>query len=87
VQVDGAGTGIRVDTNYIRARFGEIRDPKFGLDDHEVAIKNLVRDRSKRRDDQRADGDVGHETTVHHVDVDPLRAGFVRGFDLGFGFC
>ena len=30
----------------------------------------------------RADGDVGHETAVHHVDMDPIGPGRVDGADL-----
>ena len=85
VQVDGGGAGVRVDGDDVRARLGEIRHAKLGFHDHEVAIQHLVRHRAERVDDEGADGDVGHETAVHHVDVDPLRASLVSGLDLFWG--
>ena len=35
-----------------------------------------------RLDHQRPDGDVGHEVTVHDVDVDDARAGVEHGLDV-----
>ena len=45
-------------------------------------VKDLIGDGAQRIHHQRADGDVGHETTVHGVDVDPLRTSFVHSHDL-----
>ena len=33
--------------------------------------------RPQRLHDVRADGDVGHEMAVHHVDMDPVGAGVI----------
>jgi hypothetical protein len=31
---------------------------------------------------ERAHGQVGHEMAIHHIDVDPIRAGIFAGSDL-----
>jgi hypothetical protein len=43
--------------------------------DHQVAVEGLVDMRAQRRDELRPEGDVRHEMSVHHVEVDPVGAG------------
>jgi hypothetical protein len=40
-------------------------------------VERLGRVRAERLHHRRADGEVGHEMAVHHVDVDPVGAGLV----------
>ena len=52
---------------------------------HQVAVQGLVGHGAQGIDNQRADGDVGHEAPVHHVDVDPVAPGIINGLDLRRG--
>ena len=45
-------------------------------------VERLLGERAQRLHDVGADGDVGHEMAVHHVDMDPVGAGRVDGADL-----
>ena len=45
------------------------------LDDHQVNVERLCRRAADRLQHDRPDGDVRNETSVHHVDVDPVGAG------------
>jgi hypothetical protein len=81
VQVDGGGI-LTVDGNDVGTSLGEVRDTLLGLDDHKVTVEDLVRDRANRVDHERADGDVGDEAAIHHIDVDPLGTSLVDGLNL-----
>ena len=56
------------------ARIDEIFDIALGLLDHQVDVEWKLRCAPHRLRDDRTDGDVGHEVTVHHVDVHPVGA-------------
>ena len=43
--------------------------------DHQVYVERLLGDGADRLHHRGADGDVGHEVPVHHVDMDPVGAG------------
>ena len=47
-----------------------------------MAIENLVGYGADSIDDEWADGDVRHKTTVHHVYVYPVASCFVNRLDL-----
>ena len=66
----------------IGARFGEVGEIALRLDDHQVHIERLVRAASYRFDDYRPDRDVRHEATIHHVNMDPIRARRIDGVNL-----
>ena len=66
----------------VAARLGEVRHAELRLDDHKVRVERLVRHRAERVDDERPDGDVGHEASVHDVDVDPVAARLVHRLHL-----
>jgi hypothetical protein len=40
---------------------------------HQVNVDHLLRVRAQRLHHGRADGDVGHEMPVHHIDMHPVR--------------
>lgn len=48
-------------------------------------VDDLIRDGAKGADHEGANGDVGHETAVHHVDVYPVTSGFIDSLDLHTG--
>ncbi len=52
------------------------------FDDHEMDVDCLCRCGANRFDNQRANRDVGHETAVHDVDVNPVGAGPVDRLDF-----
>ena len=59
-----------VDADHVRAGLGEGRDELVGVLDHQMAVEREPGDRADRLDHRRAEGDVGHKVSVHHVDVD-----------------
>ena len=64
---------LGLDRDVIGAGVGEgLKIEVDGLD-HQVAIERLVAVRAQRRHQRRAEGDVGDEMAVHHVEVDPVR--------------
>ena len=66
---------LDMDGDVIRARLGEGFEIGIAGLDHQVAVENLRRVRAQRRDDGRAERDVGHEMAVHHVEMNPVGAG------------
>ena len=81
VQVDG-GAGLGLDQQVIGAGVGEGSEIALGLDDHEMDVERLCRRAANGLEHDRADGDVGNETAVHHVDMDPVGPGRVDGAHL-----
>jgi hypothetical protein len=47
-----------------------------------VDVEDFVGDGADGVDDEGADGDVRHKTSVHHVDMHPIAAGLIDGLDL-----
>ena len=45
--------------------------------DHQMDVERFLRVRAERLHHNGADGEVGHEVAVHHVDMDPVGAGLV----------
>ena len=59
-----------------RSRPAQIRRRKDpGSEIIRCASKRQARHLPQRADDRRTHGNVGHEMSVHHVDVDAVRAG------------
>jgi hypothetical protein len=52
------------------------------LDYHQMNVEWLCRRAADRLKHDRPDGDVGNETTVHNVDMDPVRAGSIDSADF-----
>ena len=66
----------------IGAGFGEVGEIALRLDDHQVHIEWLVRAAPHRFDDDRPDRDVRREATIHHINMDPIRARRIDGVNL-----
>lgn len=49
---------------------------------HQVHIQGLLSHGAQGVNDQGPNGDVGDETAVHYIDMDPVAAGLVNGLDL-----
>ena len=50
-------------------RLGEVGHVAFRLDNHEMSFEGQRRRAADGLDHQRANGDVGHEAAVHHVNL------------------
>ena len=68
-QMIGAGAG----------KGGEIA---LRLDYHQMNVERLCRRAADRLEYNRSDRDVGNETTVHHVHMDPVGASSIDGADF-----
>jgi hypothetical protein len=67
-----AACRLDVDGQPGRARFGERFGIAVGILDHQVDVEGHLRHFLQRRHDRHTDGDVRHEVTVHHIDVDQV---------------
>ena len=75
-------SGLRMYGHAVGAGLGKGREVGIGRRDHQVAVEERLGAIADRLDDGRAEGDVGHEMPVHHVEMDPVRAGGRDGLDL-----
>src|SRR5712691_86778 len=66
----------------VSAGLGEGREIALRLDDHQMNIERLGGRAADGLQHGRADGDVGHEAAVHHIDMDPIGLGSVDGAHL-----
>ncbi len=68
-------SGFSVHGDEIGARLGE--SPDIGVDrfDHQMRVERAGGVWAQRLHDSRAEGDVGHEMAVHHVEMKPIGAG------------
>ncbi len=60
----------------------EIGKIGIGRRDHQVKIERLFGARPDVPDHRRTEGDVRHEMSVHHIEMDPVGAGSVDRLDL-----
>jgi len=74
--------GLGLDEQMIRAGLGEGREIALRLDDHQMNVERLCRRPADRLQHDRADGDVGNEAAIHHIDMDPVGASGVDGANL-----
>mmetsp|Transcript_40915 Transcript_40915/g.102884 ORF Transcript_40915/g.102884 Transcript_40915/m.102884 type:complete len:203 (+) Transcript_40915:654-1262(+) len=81
MQVDGRGL-LGVDADDVSAGLGKVSHTLLRLDDHQVNVKNLVGHGTDGVHNQWADGDVGHKTAIHDIDVHPVAPGLIDGLDL-----
>jgi serine/threonine protein kinase len=75
-----AGLGVHGD--HVRAGIGKRLNIFLGFDDHQMDVDRLSCRGTNRFHDQRTNRDVGHETTVHDVDVNPIGACLVDRLDF-----
>jgi hypothetical protein len=68
--------------NDVRPGLGECLNILLGFDDHQVYVDHLSRRRTNRFHNRRANRDVGHETPVHDIDVNPIGASFIDRLDF-----
>ena len=71
-------SGFLMDGDDVCTRRHEIGDQVIDGGDHEVDVENLFAVRAQAFDDRRAEGEVGHEMAVHHVDMDVIGSGLVN---------
>jgi hypothetical protein len=66
----------------IGAGAGEGGEIALRFDYHQMNVEWLCRRAADRLEHDRSDGDVGNETAVHYVDMDPVRAGSIDSADF-----
>ena len=66
---------LGVDGDAIGTGIGEGLDVGIDRRDHQVNVEGAIAMGPERRNDTRADGQVGYEVPVHHVDVQPVSTG------------
>ena len=74
--------GLGVDRHAVRAGAREVVEVVLRLDDHQVHVERKLGELAHRLDDLRAEGEVGNEAAVHHVDVNPVGAACLEPRDL-----
>ena len=74
--------GLQVEGDEVGAGGGKFADIADGIHDHEVDVKDHVGGAADRLDDGHAEGDGGHEESVHDVDVQVGGAALFHGGDL-----
>ena len=72
--------GFLMDQDDIRAGADEIGQIALRLNNHQVDIERQAGALAGGLDHQRTNGDIGHKTAIHHINVDTVRAGLL---DLG----
>jgi hypothetical protein len=71
------GTGFDMHRDVVGARFGERFEIRIAGRDHQMNIERLAAARPQRLHDVGPNGDVGDKMSVHHIDMDPVRTGFI----------
>jgi len=67
--------GLRVHGDVAGAGRRVAGGPALGRLDHQMAVERDGADPLDRLDDRQAEGQVGHEVRVHHIDVQPVGVG------------
>ena len=70
---------LGMDGDDVGARLGEIGDVGIDRRDHQMHVEGKRAVGPQRPHDDRADGQVGDEMPVHHIDMDVVGAGFRHG--------
>ena len=74
--------GFLMDVHDGGAEVAHLRDEFLGLHYHEVYVEGLLGETCHVLEDGEAEGDVGHEDTVHDVEVEPVGLGTVEPLHL-----
>ena len=74
--------GLHMRGQHVGARIGVGLDVGIDRGDHQVHVHEGLHMRAERLDRRGAEGEVGHEMPVHHVDMDPIGALRLDGLDL-----
>ena len=67
-----------VDEKRIGAGLGKFVEEKIRVRNHQVRFQRQARHGPQRLHDRRAHRNVGHEVSVHDIDVDPVGPGLLR---------
>ena len=78
------GAGLVVEGDDVGARLGEGLEVLLGFHDHQVDVEGLLGFLLDGLHHGYAEGDVGHESAVHHVAVEPVGLAAVDHLDVGF---
>ena len=85
-ELDGAVhmlRGLRMKADVGRPGFREIRHQRIDRRDHQMHVDGRFDARlAQRLAHHRTDGEIGHVVIVHHVEVDPVRAGGEHRIDF-----
>ena len=73
------GASFHLNADDVSASLGEVFDVLLRLNNHQVHIQRLAGDRPQGLNDHGANGDVGHEAAIHHIDVNPVGTSLVNG--------
>ena len=71
------GAGFGMDGDDVGAGLGELGHVRVDRRDHQMDVEGQLGVRPQRLHHRRADGDVGHEMPVHHVDMDVVGPGLL----------
>jgi hypothetical protein len=71
-----------VDRNSVGASLCKRLNILLGFDDHEMHVDRLLRGFTDGIDNDWADGEVGHETPIHDVDVNPVCTRLIDRLDF-----
>ena len=66
----------------LEAHLGKVSHTELGLDNHQMAVEDLVGGRADGLDNERSNCDIGDEPAIHDVDVDPIAASSIDSLDL-----
>ena len=69
---------LPVDEERIGAGLDELVQKEIGIRDHQMDLERELGRPPKGLDDRRAHGQIRHEMSVHHVDVDPVGSSLFR---------
>ena len=68
------GAGFHLDCDMVRARIRERFQVQFGFLDHQMHIQGQFGDAFTCFNDEWSHGDVGDESAIHHIHMDPVYA-------------
>jgi len=66
---------LPVDEKRVGASRGKLVEKEVRVRDHQMRFEGQMRHSPKRLDDRGAHGEIRHEVSIHHIDVDPIRPG------------
>ena len=69
---------LGVNRDDLRARRGKLLDIALGALDHQMHVAGQKLRARRGLEDPLSEGDIGHERAVHHIVVQPVRAGLLH---------
>ena len=78
------GAGLIVEGDDVGARFGEGLEVFLGFHNHQVDVDGFLGFFLNRLDDRDTIRNVGHETPVHYIAMEPVGLASVDHFDVAF---